>query len=160
MTHIREAQKEDLPAVLNLIKELALFEKQPQEVEVTLQTLEKAGFGEHKQYICFVAEANNTIVGMALIYFRFSTWKGTTVHLEDLIVTQKYRGKGVGALLYNKVLKYAYQKKVKRVQWEVLNWNVEAINFYEKTGAFIKKDWQLVEMNEQALNNYLKNESI
>lgn len=154
---IRNAVREDMSSVLQLIKELAEFEKEPNAVEVTRIELEDAGFGEHKQFDCFVAEVEQNIVGMALIYFRFSTWKGKTVHLEDLIVTEEMRGKGVGQALYRRVLKFALDQGVKRVNWVVLDWNKPAIEFYERSGATILSNWWQVEMEEPALKAYIGN---
>lgn len=157
---VRRANKQDMPQVLELIKELAIFEKEPASVvEVTVSELEEAGFGENSQFICFVAEANQEIKGLALVYFRFSTWKGRTLHLEDLIVRESDRGKGIGMLLYKEVLKFAKKEEVKRVNWVVLDWNENAIQFYEKTGAEVLDDWRLVEMNKDALEIFL-NEDI
>ncbi len=154
--HIREAQKEDMPQVLELIQELAEFEKEPQEVEVTVAELEAAGFGEHPQFHCFLAEVDGTIVGMALTYLRFSTWKGKVVHLEDLIVRESMRGRGIGSALYRRVLEYAQELGVKRVNWEVLDWNTPAIEFYEKSGATLMHDWRPVHMRGEALDKFLK----
>ena len=153
---VRDARKEDMPKVLELIHDLAVFEKEPEAVEVTLKELEAAGFDGQADFKCFVGEVNKEIVGMALVYFRFSTWKGKIVHLEDLIVKEKMRGKGVGSALYKRVLEYASEQGVKRVNWEVLDWNEDAIKFYERSGAIIKHDWRPVEMNEIALNKFLK----
>jgi GNAT superfamily N-acetyltransferase len=152
---IRNAVREDMSSVLQLIKELAVFEKEPDAVEVTLEELVDAGFGEPKQFDCFVAEVENRIVGMALVYFRFSTWKGRTVHLEDLIVTEEMRGKGVGQALYRRILEYGIEKGVKRVNWVVLDWNKPAIEFYERSGATILSNWWQVEMEEPALKAYI-----
>lgn len=154
---IRKALKNDMPQVLELIKELAAFEKEPDAVEITVEDLEQQGFGRQPNFTCFVAESNKEIVGMALCYFRFSTWKGRTVHLEDLIVKKSQRGKGIGQQLYTAVLKHAYDQKVKRVEWVVLNWNTPAIKFYEQTGAKILKDWYIAQMDEAGLKSYIKN---
>jgi ribosomal protein S18 acetylase RimI-like enzyme len=154
---IRKATKNDMPQVLKLIKELATFEKEPDAVVVTVEELEKEGFGPSPIFTCFVAESNKDIVGMALGYFRFSTWKGRTVHLEDLIVKEAFRGKGIGEQLYAAILKHAYMHKVKRVEWVVLNWNTDAINFYERTGAKVLKDWYIAQMDEEGLKTYIKN---
>jgi GNAT superfamily N-acetyltransferase len=153
---VRKAIKEDMPQVLELIKELAVFEKEPNAVEVTVTELEQAGFSETPHFTCFVAEVNQVIVGMALVYFRFSTWVGNTIHLEDLIVTETMRGKGVGMALYKHVMEYAKAQNVKRVNWMVLGWNKEAIKFYEATGAAVMDEWWQVEMNYIALENFLK----
>lgn len=153
---IRKATKEDMPSILELIKELAAFEKEPDAVEVDISTLENEGFGENPLFQCFVAEQDGKIEGMALVYFRFSTWKGRTLHLEDLIVREEKRGTGMGIALYKKVLQFAYELKLKRVEWVVLDWNQHAIDFYERSGATILKDWYTVQMNEQALKKYVE----
>ncbi len=152
---IRNARKEDMSSVLQLIVELAVFEKEPDAVEITIETLVEAGFGDDKQFDCFVAEIDGEIVGMALVYFRFSTWKGRTVHLEDLVVKEKMRGKGVGKALYREVMEYAVKQGVKRVNWVVLDWNTPAIDFYEQTGATILSNWWQVEMGEEALKKFI-----
>ncbi len=156
---VRNARKDDMEAVLELIKELAVFEKEPDAVEVTVAELQNAGFGSNSQFMCFVAEVKSEIVGMSLAYFRFSTWKGRTVHLEDLIVTENMRGNGVGRALYNRVLEYSYKQGVKRVQWMVLDWNKDAVDFYEKSGAEVLKDWWLVEMKEESLKKFIEEQS-
>ena len=153
---IRDAQKADMHEVLLLIKELAVYEKAPEAVEVTVEDLQRDGFGDEKLFTCFVAEAEGEIQGTALIYFRYSTWKGKTVHLEDLMVRKAFRGKGLGAALYKKVMGFAQENRVKRVEWAVLNWNQNAIDFYEKTGATILKDWYLAQFDEKSLKNYLQ----
>ena len=148
--NIRKAEKKDMPQVLELIKELAIFEKEPDAVEVSVADLEVEGF-DNKLFTCFVAEKETEIVGMALVYFRFSTWKGRTVHLEDLIVKQHYRSEGIGTLLYNNVVQYAKEQGVKRVEWVVLDWNQNAIDFYKKSGASLLKDWYLVQLGEEEI---------
>jgi GNAT superfamily N-acetyltransferase len=153
---IRNAEKGDMPQVLELIKELALFEREPNAVEVTVGDLESAGFGDNPQFTCFVAELAGEIIGMALVYFRFSTWKGRTIHLEDLIIKENMRSRGAGSKLYRRVMEFAREKGVKRVNWEVLDWNEGAIQFYERTGAHVMHDWRPVAMHLDALNKYLE----
>lgn len=153
---IRKAKKEDMPDVLLLIKELAAFEKAPDAVEVTAGDLQRDGFGNNPLFTCFVAEAGGKIQGMALVYFRYSTWKGKTLHLEDLVVRQEMRKKGIGNLLFRCVMEFASENKANRVEWEVLDWNTDAIKFYEKAGASIIKDWYLAKMSKKDLNSYLK----
>ena len=155
---LREGQKSDMPAVLMLIKELASFEKEANAVEITTEDLQRDGFGEHPLFRVFIAEKNGEIVGMALFYERYSTWKGRSIHLEDLIVKKAYRGEGVGKALYTKVLSYAHQKELKRVSWEVLDWNKVAVDFYVSTGAKILDGWQVVHMNEHSLHNFIAQE--
>lgn len=152
---IRKAKKEDMNQVLDLIKALAVFEKEPDAVEISETYLQEKGFGEHPSFQCFVAEVNNTIEGIALVYKRFSTWKGEVLHLEDLIVNQKMRGQGLGEALLNEVVKYGNELGVKRISWEVLDWNTPAIEFYEKKGANVMRDWNVVHLDEQGIKNYL-----
>jgi GNAT superfamily N-acetyltransferase len=157
---IRKGEKKDMPQVLELIKELAVFEKKPNAVIIDVDYLNKNGFSDTPLFFTYVAEINNKIIGMALFYYRFSTWKGKTIHLEDLIVKQSKRGKGVGKALYNKVLKFAYDRQIKRIEWVVLDWNKAAISFYEKSGATILKDWYTVQMSEKKLERYLESEKL
>jgi len=154
--HIRKSNANDMPQVLELIKELAVFEKEPDAVIVTAEDLVKEGFGKDPLFTCFVAEMEDEIVGMALIYYRFSTWKGRAIHLEDLIVKENLRGSGIGKALYTRVIQYAAEKQVKRIEWAVLNWNVGAIKFYERSGANVMKDWYIAQMDEDGIRNYLE----
>ena len=153
---IRLAKPEDMKAVLDLIKELATFEQEPEAVIVTENDLQRDGFSAQPLFTCFVAEIEAKIVGIALFYYRYSTWKVKTINLEDLIVTEKYRGQNIGNLLYKKVLEQAYNERVKRVEWAVLDWNKTAIDFYEKSGAKVLSDWRVVQMDERGLKNYMK----
>lgn len=153
---IREARKEDMGGVMALIHELASFEKEPNAVEVTEADLIRDGFGERKQFHCFVAEKEDQVVGIALIYPRYSTWKGPVVHLEDLIVAQEMRGSGLGSALLNEVVKYGHSLGVKRISWEVLDWNEPAIAFYEKKGAKVMRDWDVVQLNQSAIEKYME----
>ena len=138
---IRLGEKKDAQAILDLIIELAIFEKLPNEVELTVDNLINDGFSTEPKFKTFVAqEPNGTIIGMALFYERYSTWKGSIIHLEDLMVTESKRGIGAGKALYISVLKYAQENNCKRVSWDVLDWNTNAINFYESTGAKILND--------------------
>jgi len=152
---IRTATANDMPQVLNLIKELAFFEKEPQAVEVTVEDLQNHGFGKQPAFKCFVAEIQNTIEGIALVYKRYSTWKGIVIHLEDLIVNPKMRGLGLGTALLDEVVKYGYKLEVKRISWEVLDWNEPAISFYEKKGAKVLRDWDVAQLDEQGIKNYI-----
>ncbi len=143
-----------MPAVLELIRELATFEKEPDAVIVTVEELVRDGFGPTPLFRTFVAEVNGEIIGMALFYYRYSTWKGRTIHLEDLIVKQHRRGTGAGSALYKEVIKFAKQDGVRRVEWVVLNWNTHAIEFYERSGAAILQDWLTVQMNEEGITKF------
>ncbi|MEM5566594.1 GNAT family N-acetyltransferase [Psychroserpens sp. AS72] len=154
---IREATKKDMPRVLELINELAVFEKEPDAVEVTVEDLQKGAFENPKQFVCFVAECEAYIEGIALVYNRFSTWKGSVLHLEDLIVSQNKRGTGLGTALLDEVVRYGHNLGVRRICWEVIDWNEPAIKFYEKKGANVKRDWDIVHLNENAIKNYISN---
>lgn len=153
--HIRKAKPTDLQHILDLIVELAVFEKEPNAVEVTVDELLSSGFGVRPDFTCFVAEINTKIVGIALVYTRFSTWKGRVLHLEDLIVSEAMRGQGIGSALLDQVVRFADELKVKRISWEVLDWNTPAIEFYEAKGADVKRDWDVVHLNEKGIKNYL-----
>jgi GNAT superfamily N-acetyltransferase len=155
---IRKGQKEDMPAVLDLIKELALFEKEPEAVVVSVKDLERDGFLNNPPlFYTFIAEVNHEIVGMALYYYRYSTWKGKTIHLEDLIVKEKMRGTGAGFALYSEIIKQGKKDNVRRIEWNVLDWNTPAIDFYHKSGAKVLEDWRVVHMDEQGINKFLEN---
>ncbi|MDT7832532.1 GNAT family N-acetyltransferase [Flavobacteriaceae bacterium S356] len=154
---IRLAVKEDMVDVHRLITELAVFEKEPDAVEVSVEDLKESGFSEKPAFKVYVAENENVIVGMALFYERYSTWVGRIIHLEDLIVTKASRGTGVGKALYTTLLEYANRLGVKRVTWEVLDWNKNAVDFYESTGATILKEWRVVHMKEKGLKKFIKN---
>ena len=152
---LRRAEKKDMHSVLELIKELAIFEQEPNAVKITEEDLIKDGFGKSPAFKAFVAEMDNVIVGMALYYERYSTWEGRSIHLEDLVVKENFRGIGVGNALYTKVLKYAYDNDFKRVAWEVLDWNTRAIDFYKSTGATIFKNWRVAQIDENALKKFV-----
>ena len=164
--NIRKGNRDDMQAVLGLIQELADFENEPDAVLVTVDDLLRDGFGTNPLFEVFVAEVETDlngnqqtkeIVGMALYYYRFSTWKGKTIHLEDLVVKEKMRGTGLGYALYSEILKQGKKDNVRRVEWNVLDWNTPAIEFYEKSGAKILKDWQVVQMDEAGINYFVEN---
>ena len=152
---IRKATEKDMPFVLELIQELATFEKEPDAVVVTVADLVRDGFSEHPLFHCYVAEKENTIIGMALFYYRYSTWKGKTIHLEDLIVKADQRGTGAGFALYKEIIKQGKKEKVRRIEWNVLDWNTPAIDFYEKSGAKVLGDWRVVHMDENGIEQFL-----
>jgi GNAT superfamily N-acetyltransferase len=152
---IRKATKKDMPFVLELIQELAIFEKEPTAVVVKVDDLIRDGFSENPLFQCFVAEEENTIIGMALYYYRYSTWKGKTIHLEDLIVKAENRGTGAGFALYKEIMKQGKAENVRRIEWNVLDWNTPAIDFYEKSGAKVLGDWRVVHMDENGITNFL-----
>ena len=139
--NIRRATIEDCPSMLGLIQELAVYEKAPNEVTVTLSHFEQSGFGEKPVWWAFVAEVDNTIVGFALYYIRYSTWKGQCIYLEDFIVTENMRGKGIGKLLFDQIIQETKDKGFSRMVWQVLEWNEPAINFYKKYKANLDPEW-------------------
>ena len=152
---IRKAFKKDMPSVLELIQELAIFEKEPDAVVVTVDDLVRDGFSEQPLFQCFVAEVENEIIGMALFYYRYSTWKGKTIHLEDLIVKESKRGTGAGFALYKEIIQQGKAENVRRIEWNVLDWNTPAIDFYEKSGAKVLGDWRVVHMDENGITNFI-----
>ena len=139
--NIRVARKEDCPRLLELINELAVYEKAPEEVTVTLQEFIDAGFGKTPVWEAFVAKENDVVIGFALFYTRYSTWKGRRLYLEDFIVTEDCRGKGVGKILFEKVIEEAKNGDYNGMTWQVLDWNEPALNFYNKYKAHIESGW-------------------
>jgi GNAT superfamily N-acetyltransferase len=163
---IRKGNPEDMKAVLGLIQELANFEKEPDAVLVTVEDLIRDGFGTTPLFHVFVAEIESDpadcdngvqIVGIALYYYRYSTWKGKTIHLEDLVVKDKMRGMGLGYALYSEIIKQGKKDKVRRIEWNVLDWNTPALKFYEKSGAKVSSDWRVAQMDEVAINYFVEN---
>jgi len=152
--NLRIAKKEDCPRLLELVNELALFEKAPEEVTVTLQEFEDAGFGEKPVWKAFVAEADGLIVGFALYYIRYSTWKGCRIYLEDLIVTESWRGKGIGKILFDQMILEARELGVSGMTWQVLDWNEPAINFYKKYESNIYGGWLNASLSKEQILNY------
>jgi GNAT superfamily N-acetyltransferase len=147
---IRKGSIEDMGAVLELIKELAVFEKEPEAVIISLKDLQRDGFSENPLFKTFVA----------LYYYRYSTWKGRTIHLEDLVVRENKRGTGAGFALYSEIIKQGKKDNVKRIEWNVLDWNINAVKFYEKSGAKILDDWKVVQMDENGINEFLEKKNI
>jgi GNAT superfamily N-acetyltransferase len=140
--NIRKAKKEDLPQVLELIKELASYEKAPREVRITVKELERDGFGKKKAYDCFVAEINKgRIIGIAIYYIKYSTWKGKCIYLEDIIVAKSMRREGIGKKLFEAVVAVAKKMKVRKMEWQVLEWNRPAIGFYKKYRTVFDNEW-------------------
>lgn len=138
---IRKGTQTDIPSALILVKELAEYEKAPNEVEVTIAEMTEWGFGADKQFDFYVALLDGVIVGIALYYFKYSTWKGKCLFLEDIIVTESQRGKGLGKLLFDKVVQVSKEMKVRRMEWQVLDWNTPAIEFYNKYDATLDGEW-------------------
>ena len=138
---IRDARPEDMEAVHGLIMELAVYEKEPEAVSITVDDLIQNGFGDQKGFDCIVAEKDSQVVGFALFYMKFSTWKGPCLYLEDFLVTESERRQGVGKLLFDKVYEIAKERRVGRFEWQVLDWNEPAINFYKKYETVFEDDW-------------------
>ena len=138
---IRKGSEKDIPAVLALIKELAVYEKEPEAVVVTEEQLLEDGFGSNPSYGLYVAEMDGKVVGISLYYYRYSTWKGRCLYLEDLIVTESYRGKGLGKALFEITLEQARKDNCAKMNWQVLDWNTPAIDFYKTYGAELDGEW-------------------
>ncbi len=139
---IRRATKEDCQSMMQLINELALYEKAPQEVTVGFDHFVESGFGQNRVWWAFVAEVDQRVVGFALYYIRYSTWKGQRLYLEDILVTESFRGKGIGQLLFDRLIGETKEKKLSGMVWQVLEWNKPAINFYKKyDGVNFDTEW-------------------
>lgn len=151
---IRRGTVEDLQAILDLIVELAIYEKAEHEVENSIEQMKLDGFGERPVFDFFVVEENEMIVGTAIYYFRYSTWKGKALYLEDLVVSEKHRGKGYGKALLDAIVKQAKSDNCKQVRWQVLDWNEPAIAFYNSIGADLDAEWINCTLNAQQIANY------
>tara|TARA_B100000575_G_scaffold289652_1_gene291822 strand:- start:143 stop:625 length:483 start_codon:yes stop_codon:yes gene_type:complete len=152
---IRKAEISDMVSVLGLIKELAEFEREPKSVSINVDDLVNDGFCDNPKFRCLVAEKNKKVVGMAFFYGRYSTWKGKTLHLEDLIVQKKFRGQGIGKELYKKFIEIALDEGVRRAEWVALDWNTNAIKFYKNSGAKVLSDWKTIQIDEKSIISYL-----
>ncbi|MEQ9466297.1 MAG: GNAT family N-acetyltransferase [Ekhidna sp.] len=141
MINIRKGEKADLPAVLDLVKELAAYEKALDKVENTVERMEEDGFGSTPVFGFLVAEENDKIIGTSIYYYRYSTWQGKRLYLEDLVVTESNRGEGAGKLLFEETLKIAKEKGCSGMMWQVLDWNEPAINFYKKYETRFDEEW-------------------
>ena len=140
--NIRKAVKDDCQSMMQLIKELAVYEKAPEEVTVSFDHFVESGFGEKPVWWAFIAEVDEKVVGFALYYIRYSTWKGQRLYLEDILVNEPYRGNGIGKLLFDRLLEEVKEKKFSGMVWQVLDWNEPAINFYKKyTGVNFDNEW-------------------
>jgi len=149
---IRTAVKEDCSSLLELIQELAEYEKAPNEVTVSLEEFQEAGFGDNPVWKAFVAEVDGIIQGFGLYYIRYSTWKGCRMYLEDLLVTEKMRGNGLGKLIFDRLIEEAKEKGFKGITWQVLDWNDPAINFYEKYNADFNSGWINVSLSKDQID--------
>lgn len=151
---IRKGEKKDLPQVLDLIKELALYEKAPKEVTVSLQELEADSFGTHPVFYFYVALVEEQIVGTAIYYIKYSTWKGKCVFLEDLIVKESNRGNQIGRHLFEAIIQVSKEMGAKRMEWQVLDWNEPAIHFYKKFDANFDDTWVNCKFTEEQLKAF------
>lgn len=140
-THIRPAEKKDCPSMMELIRELAVFEKAPEQVTVSMEEFEEAGFGSRPVWEALIAEHQGKIIGMALFYIRYSTWKGRRLYLEDLIVTEAMRGRGTGKQLFEALWEIVKTRGYSGMVWQVLDWNTPAIAFYKKYAAEFDGGW-------------------
>ncbi len=151
---IRQGTPEDIPSILCLIRELALYEKAPEEVIVNEKILNEDGFGKDPQFKFFVAESSSGIIGLALYFPRYSTWKGRCYHLEDIIVKEEHRGFGIGKLLFDAVVDVCISEKAKRLYWQVLDWNEPGINFYKKLNARFDHEWLSCKLTDDDMKQY------
>lgn len=152
---IRTGTREDVPRALQLIQELAAFERAPDEVINTVEAMERDGFGPNPIFGFFVAETDDGIVGLSLYYWRYSTWKGKRLYLEDIIVTERHRGKGIGQQLFDRTMQHALDQECSGMHWQVLDWNEPAINFYKKYGAKIGAEWLNCTLEKDQLQQWL-----
>ena len=151
---IRKGIRADIPQAFELIKELAEYEKAPQEVTNTIEMMYEDGFGDRPVFDFLVAEKGNVIVGLALYYFRYSTWKGKCIYLEDLVVKQEFRRYGIGKMLFDALIKEAQNEGVNGIQWQVLDWNTPAIRFYEKLNSNFDSEWINCKLTKSQIQNY------
>jgi GNAT superfamily N-acetyltransferase len=153
---IRKGLKSDIPQVLELVKELAAYEKAPDEVAVTIEEMELDGFGTNPIFQFFLTEVDGKPVGVSLYYIKYSTWKGKCVFLEDIIVTEEYRKYGIGKKLFDEVVKVAKEMGARRMEWQVLEWNEPAIKFYEKLNSHFDSEWLNCKLSEEQIQEYFK----
>ncbi len=155
MLHLRHGRKDDLPAVLDLIKELAAYEKALYKVENTVKMMEKDGFGKNRVFDFIVADNDSKILGAAIYYFRYSTWKGRSLYLEDLVVTETARGQGIGKLLFEAIMRITIEGNCSGLTWQVLDWNDQAINFYNKYDANYDAEWLNCSLTEKQIRSII-----
>jgi GNAT superfamily N-acetyltransferase len=152
---IEDAVASDVEAICSLIKELAIYERAADQAVLTPQQLLEDGFSDNKNFHCFVARLHDEVIGIAFTYIKYSTWKGKCVFLEDIIVTEAHRNKGVGKLLFNRVVAYAHLLNAARLEWQVLEWNEPAIKFYQKMGALLDPEWINGKLTREDLQKYV-----
>jgi GNAT superfamily N-acetyltransferase len=153
---IRKGVVTDLTQVLDLIKELAVYEKEPDAVMINVDDLEKHAFGSDKIFDFFVAKEDSKVLGVAIYYYRYSTWEGKSIYLEDLVVNEQCRGQGIGAMLFSALIDKSKELKVHRLEWQVLNWNTPAINFYKKYNAGLDENWTNGRLVFDQIQNFKK----
>ena len=154
--HVRKATIEDMPAVHALISELADYEKAPHEVTNTVADMERDGFGSNPVFHCQVAEVDGHLIGMAIYFIKYSTWKGKGVYLDDIVVTSDYRKKGAGKVLLDAVIRHSAELRAKQLHWQVLDWNTPAIEFYKKYSVSFDSEWINCKMTEEQIAQYIK----
>lgn len=154
MIHIRKGKKDDLPEVLDLIRELAVFERAPNEVTNTLADMERDGFGKNPVFELLVACREKQVIGMAIYFVKYSTWKGKGIYLDDIVVKEEYRSQGAGKMLFDAVIAAARQCGAKQLHWQVLDWNEQAIRFYRQYQPSFDREWMNCKLNEKQLQDY------
>jgi len=151
---IRKGTKKDIPVTLNLIRELAMYEKAPHEVTNTEADMERDGFGNNPVFGLLVAESENLVIGIAIYFVKYSTWKGKGVYLDDIVVGEQFRGRGAGSKLFEAVIKDCIEIGAKQLHWQVLDWNLPAINFYKKYNASFDMEWVNCKLTDEQLLNF------
>ncbi len=151
---VRPGKAEDIPQVFELIKELAIYEKALDQVETSVEKLTEDAFGSDPLYGLIVAEADHVIVGISIYYYRYSTWKGRRLYLEDILVTEAFRGKGIGTKLFESTARHAHKKGCSGMNWLVLDWNEPGINFYKKFDAYFEPEWKFAGLNADQLEKF------
>lgn len=152
---IRKGEKKDIPAVLSLIRELAVYEKAPHEVTNTEADMERDGFGDQPVFRLMVAETDSQVVGMAIYFIKYSTWKGKGVYLDDIVVREPFRGKGIGAMLMDEVIRDSHRVGAKQLHWQVLDWNEPAIRFYRRYRASFDSEWINCKLDEEQIRDFM-----
>jgi GNAT superfamily N-acetyltransferase len=150
---IRKGTRSDIPGVLALIRELALYEKAPDEVTNTEEDMIRDGFSDNPVYSLIVAEEEGKVIGMAIYFIKYSTWKGKGIYLDDIVVTESMRGMGIGKKLFDAVMEDCRHRGAKQLHWQVLNWNTPAISFYKKYNASFDDEWINCKLSEKQLRN-------